>query len=1066
MRRLIDPVEADAQKFSVRRLFVSAMQTTTLLGLAALILANVTVTVYLDRQQRAELQAARVNASNLTTAFEQHIFRAIRNIDQALLVARAEFLRDPQGFSVEKMAMQNFFPHDLAIQLAMIGADGWMRGSNLQTGGTIDLSDRAHFRFHLDNPQDDLFISAPVLGRVSKVWTIQFTRKLRDADGRFAGVLVASVDPQLLSRLYDSVDIGKSGAITLWGLDSVVRARSGMGAEALGRILPAEAIRRAQDGISAGIYESSSVVDGVDRIVSFRKLEDYPLVVTVALGREEVLAEFLRSKIALDRLMLLLDVALLIIMALGTAEKYRLSKTRESLAAKAAMLSSTFANMQEGILMVDAQGRVLTVNDRALELLDLKRAQLELPVSYASLPLLPHEEKIGGPLLERAEIEYRPGCILEIRTSPLLGGGFVKTLNDITARRRDQDLLLDARDRAETASRARTAFLATMSHEIRTPLSGIVSMADLIAATPLDSVQQRYIEITRDSAEHLLALLSDVLDVTKLDANQVRLENIRFDLFRELRSALDILSAKAIEKGLSVGCYIAPDVPRDIAGDPGRLRQILINLLGNAIKFTQSGHVLLEVKRLRDGSGEKILVSVEDTGIGIAKENLQYLFHDFSQIDSSISRRFGGTGLGLAISRKLVTRMGGTIDVRSELGKGSTFFFEFPLKEFSEPSALLDEDMIIAVASTQAFERKIIERQVSSSCAAVGAFATLAEACDWLDTAPAARKILLAELSVIPRGTKPFAQAGFEVILLCARQDFLAQEQAIHLACSGLLQTPVFLDDLREALSNSPVTERNGHARTPLAGELQGLRVLLAEDNATNQFALRRMLENMGADVMTANNGSEAVEHAHFHDFDVILMDVMMPELDGLAAAGEIRSAEARNRTTPMIALTASAFAEDREAAFAAGMNAFATKPITARGLLDSISGCLKGNTMAPSSPGMSSGPHSMALDRKLLDQMSEDLGPQHFARALDVFFKDLSRRARELQDIGQDADLLRKSAHAIKGSAASFGFLRVAHAAEELEHAARSGEEHLFQALKEKLLREAAAAPDHMKVV
>jgi signal transduction histidine kinase/CheY-like chemotaxis protein len=1068
LSRQIDQVEGNGQGLSLRRLVSSAFQTTTFLGLAALILANVTVVVYLDRQEKKEIQAAHVNASNLTTAFEQHIVRAIKNIDQALLVARAEFERDPASFSVETVSARNYFPNDLAIQLAMIGPDGWVRGSNLQASGAVNLNDREHFRVHADFPQDELFIFKPVLGRVSKVWTIQFTRKLLQADGTFAGVLVASVDPRLLSRFYDSIDIGQSGAITLWGTDYVVRARSGMGADALGQVLPTESVRRVLNGETSGRYETFSVVDGVDRIVSFRKIEDYPLIVSVGLGRDEILSGYHRSKIALERLMFLLDAALVIIMALGTAEKYRLSTMRERLSSKATMLASTLANMQEGILMVDAQGHVLTINDRALALLGVERAQLDLSVSYSSLPLLRYEEKVGGPLLERLEVEYRPNCILEVRTSPLSGGGFVKTLSDITARRRDQDLLLDARDRAETASRARTSFLATMSHEIRTPLSGIVSMADLIAATPLDPVQQRYIEITRDSAEHLLALLSDVLDVTKLDADQVSLESIRFDFFQTLRGALDILSPKAIEKGLSVGCYLAPDVPREVMGDPGRLRQVLINLLGNAIKFTQAGHVLLEVTRLRDEAGDKLLISVEDTGIGIAKENLQHLFHDFSQIESSITRRFGGTGLGLAISRKLVARMGGTIGVRSEPGKGSTFFFEIPLKDFSEPSIAPCEALALAIAAEHDFDRNVIERQLSPAFAHVAAFKTLADAEAWLQQASDPRKILLAEMPIIPRGTKSFAPKGTEAFLLCARQDFLAQEHAIDLACAGLLQKPVFLDDVREALSHAPAPSRKENMRSPLAGELDALHVLLAEDNATNQFALRRMLENMGAQVVTANNGCEAVEQAQLAHFDVILMDVMMPELDGLAAARAIRSSQALNHSTPMIALTASAFAEDREAAYDAGMDGFATKPITARGLLKAINSCLKGRPMRKSTED--SGREEMdrqlpALDRKLLDQMAEDLGPQYLAQALEVFFKDLEQRRQALRDLGDHADQLRKAAHAIKGSAASFGFVRVAHAAQALEQAARLGEHQHFEALKNDLLREAEVAPEHMNL-
>jgi signal transduction histidine kinase/CheY-like chemotaxis protein len=744
---------------------------------------------------------------------------------------------------------------------------------------------------------------------------------------------------------------------------------------------------------------------------------------------------------------------------------------RERLDDKAKILASTLANMQEGILMADAQGRVLTINDQALELLGLDRAELSVPTFYTNLPLLKFEEKLGGALQPSLEIEFQPERFLEVRTSLLADGGFVKTLSDVTDRRRNQDMLLEARDRAETASRARTAFLATMSHEIRTPVAGIVSMADLMGATPLDHMQRRYVEITRESAEHLLTLLSDVLDVTKLDADQVSLETIRFDLFRELRCALDILGTKAIEKGLVLGCAIAPDVPREITGDPSRLRQVLLNLIGNAIKFTERGHVLLSVTRLQDGAEDRLLISIEDTGIGVAKDNLRGLFRDFSQIDSSISRRFGGTGLGLSISRKLIIRMGGSIGVRSELGQGSTFFFEVPLKGFVEPPPVVPKPAAIAIVSPDSFERALIARQVALIYSDVAAFTTYQEAQSWLTSNKAQRRILLTELSLVPTQIETCADLGFDVYLLCTRQDFFAYEHASELSCAGLVQKPIFLDDLRESLSR-PISAAPSLAAvesvSPLAHKLDGLRVLLAEDNATNQFALRRMLENMGAQVTAAKDGGEALQQARKQTFDVILMDVMMPELDGLAAARALRTMGGPHQTVPIIALTASAFAEDREAAFAAGMNAFATKPITARGLLESIDACLNHAPHMASEhvPVSVSAQDVPTLDRKFLDQMAEDLGPQHLTQALQVFMKDLQQRAQALREEGEDADRLRKAAHAIKGSAASFGFTRLARVAEDLEVAARSGEVARFSDLKDRLLREAAAAPDYMSLV
>lgn len=1038
------------------------MQTTSLLGLAVFVLANVTLSIFLHHHREHTLEVARINVGNLATAYEQHIVRAIKNIDQVLLFARSEFERDMTRFSVETIASRPYFPADITIQLALIGADGMMRASNLQSTGTIDLSDREHFRVHVGNPRDELFISKPVLGRVSKAWTIQFTRKLMDANGRFAGVLVASLDPKLLASLYQSLDLGQLGAVTLWGSDGVIRARGGASSDVIGKsVKDSELFQRASEQ-ETGIIEAESPIDGVERITGFRHVQGYPLVVTASFGHEEVLRSFEAAKTTLHRFTLLVDVALLAIMALGAIEKYRLTTTRERLYVKARALASTLANMEEGIIMIDATGDIVALNDRTIDLLGLPQG-MPLPVRYETLAARWN----GAAEPEDAQTqEYAlaNGRIIEMRTSAIPGGGFVKTVNDITERKHHQTVLEDARDRAEAASRARTSFLATMSHEIRTPLGGILSMVDLISTTQLDPAQRRYIEITRDSAEHLLQLIDDVLDVTKLDAEHVRLENIRFDLHRQLRSTLEIVSSRAIDKGLAIVCLIAPDVPREITGDPGRLRQIVINLLGNAVKFTSRGHVLLEVSRATELTGDKLLVRVEDTGIGIPKDKVRDLFRDFSQLDTSISRRFGGTGLGLSISRKLVTRMGGSIGVTSEAGKGSTFFFEIPLLAASDAEPPPRDPGCLAIVSADAFEREMIGKQIAPAFAAVGVFAELAAATEWLHSKPPTRRrILVVDYGVIHDDGVAQTLAnerarGLDAYLLCTRQDILAQDELPEHLFAGLVQKPVFLDTFVESVAPAFAKPPESVTRSPLAGLLTGLDVLLAEDNPTNQFALRRILEGMGARVTTAGNGLEALDRATAHRYDIIIMDVMMPELDGLAAARGIRKLPEPFRSTPIVALTASAFVEDREAALAAGMNSFATKPITGKGLYEAIRSCLDRD--ARQIEPAAAADDAPALDRHVLEQLREDLGAEHIGRALDIFLKDVAKRVEAIRHAGGDAQILRKEAHALKGSAASFGFMRLAHACAELEISARNHETDQLDALVESVLREAADAP------
>ena len=1050
--------------FSIRRLAASCFQTTTLLGCAAIIVGNLTLSAYFDHQRERALEDARTVARNLNTAFEQHVVRSIRNIDQMLLFARAEFQRDPAAFSPERLGKSDFFPKDMALQLAAIGPDGMMLASSLPSAGLIDLSDREHFRFHLEKAGDELFISKPLLGRVSKQWSVQFTRKLKDEKGQFAGVIVASLDPYFLSRIYESIDIGASGAVTLWGLDGIIRARGGVKADTIGHSLGSSNILQAVRDSSVGIYEAGSVLDGVQRIISYRRVPGYPLVVTVAMGRDEALAPFEASKETLLRIALLADFALLVLIGLGVAESYRLRSMREHLSAKSKILASTFANMKEGILLIDSAGMVIAVNDVALDLLGLSRRGLVMPTPYAQLSLARYET--GFDAHDIQQIALGGGRTIEVKTSTLPDGGVVKTLNDISARKSAQSAIEEARDKAEAASRARTSFLATMSHEIRTPLGGILSMVDLIAATKLDPMQKRYVEITRDSATHLLQLIDDVLDVTKLDANHVAIENISFDLYRQIRSTLDIVSPRALEKGLSIGCVVAPDVPRTVMGDPGRLRQVLINLLGNAIKFTASGHVLVNVACASNDEGERLCVRVEDSGIGIAPDKIKNLFIDFSQIDSSITRRFGGTGLGLAISRKLVTRMGGTIGVESMAGVGSAFYFDIPMRAERCLEPIVAQPAALALVVHNAFERTNLIREVSGCFDQLETFESLDQAKEWAKTIPVnIRRIVLVDAALAPEdggGASTSGKLAPEIFLIGLRQAMIPLEDATRRGYAGVLRKPIFPDDLRRMLATKPaqLSVSASDKRRSIAGLLAGYRVLIAEDNPINQFALGRMLETMGARVTAASNGLEAVEQAMKQQFDVVLMDVMMPELDGLAAARAIRGQAGPNAGAPIIALTASAFTEDREAALASGMNAFATKPITGHILFETIINCQVG-VAALKEGDMSAEPmDDPAIDQKFLDQLREDLGPEHIGPALDMFLADLQKRVARLRAGDRSAIFLRKEAHALKGSAASFGFRRIAAAAAKLEDAARLNESEKFETLLEALLTEADGAP------
>ncbi|MDB5509510.1 MAG: hypothetical protein JWL93_1979 [Hyphomicrobiales bacterium] len=1069
---------------TARRLFEAIFQTTTFLGLTAFIVAAVTLSLYLRQQHDRTLENARVNAANLTRAFEQHIVRSIKSVDQALLFVRTQFEIDPRGFDIDSWASHDYYLSDLAVQMAVIGSDGMMLASNMASSGKVNLADREHFRVHVDAPGDELFISKPVLGRVSNRWTIQLTRKIRNPDGSFGGVLVASLDPDHLSRLYDSIDIGTGGAVTLVGTDGIIRARSGMTANALGKSIAGSRLLDEWKVRSSGVYEAASSLDGMDRIVSYRSAGAFPLIVAVALSRQEVLTDFEESRTSLMNAIHLVGLLILLTMIWGAFQRYRLNATREDLTAQAAALSSTLTNMQEGILMVDPNGQVMIVNDHALDLLALPRQDFVAPFPFSLLPLDGWQHRREDADGQRAHLPIyehtaASGMVLEIRTIPLPDGGFVKTMSDITERKNDQRVLERARDKAEAASRARTAFLANMSHEIRTPLSGVLSMVDLLSTTRLDDDQRRYLNITRDSAEHLLQLIDDILDVTKLDAEKLKLEKIFFDLHRLVQSTLELVSPKAMANGLSVGCYLGPDVPREIEGDPGRLRQILLNLVGNAIKFTSRGHVLLDVTCSRNAAGEpRLLIRIEDTGIGMAQENLPDLFRDFSQIDSSISRRFGGTGLGLAICRKLSSRMGGRIWVESALGEGTTFFVELPLTARGSVAPIVRENACIAIAAADTFERSLLRRQLEPAFRDSAAFATLAAAGEWLCTrANPGRLVLLVDASLAPVESMctalPTHPSGLNIepYLVCARQELTASEALQGGGFAGFVPKPVFLETVRESLATrqTPADERESQPRaeqSTIQGALAGMDVLLAEDNTTNQFALRRILELMGARVSVVGNGREALARAEVELFDIILMDMMMPELDGLSATRAIRLLPQPFADVPIVALTANAFVEDRQAALAAGMNSFATKPITGKRLLEAILDCLRQNAADNAAlPRRNTAPASTdEFDADVLEELRDELGSDYVDAAIDIFLTDLRTRLEAMRDPGLPVTALGSHGHALKSSAATLGLGSLAKAAAEIETAVRSNETSGLDRKMQLLHSAAAQASIHLK--
>ena len=791
------------------------------------------------------------------------------------------------------------------------------------------------------------------------------------------------------------------------------------------------------------------------------------------------------------------------------AAEIALEESNKAVRKSESRLQQVLATTPDGFLVANTLGRILKVNSAFCDMLGYSESELmtmsiqDIECKEAPEETREHIRKVMEQGYDRFETIHRrkngSTVDLEISVSILRGENpaLVIFARDITERKRADEALLEINlqleqatvkanemaVKAEAANISKSDFLASMSHEIRTPTNGVIGMTGLLLDTELDDEQRRYAESVRSSAESLLSLINDILDFSKIEAGKLDMEELDFDLQNLLEDFADTLAPRAYEKGLELFCVVDPAVPVLLRGDPGRLRQILNNLGGNAIKFTASGEIVVraETAEHSGSSNGSVLLrfSVRDTGIGIPENKLGLLFRKFSQVDVSTTRQYGGTGLGLSISKRLAEMMGGEIGVASEEGKGSEFWFTArfglqkasPFRETERPAVL--DGLRILVVDDNATSREILSTTLAKWGMRPSEAQDANEALDLLCAADEKRdpfRIALLDMRMPSMDGETLGrfirrEKNFDGLRLALLTSFGARGDAARLreaGFDGYATKPVRHDELRMMLvqlaGGEDALKRSAHRMVTRHTAREAMmtfsgrdgRILLAEDNITSQQVALGILKKFGLFADAVANGKEAVEILASVPYDLVLMDIEMPVMDGLEAVRRIRSLPGsnRNRSVPVVAMTARAMRGEREEFLEAGMNDYITKPVTPSDLAKMLSKWLpeRSGNAAVELGGPVNGRRAEgarhAWDRDAF--LRRLLGDEALAGSItEDFIRDVERQMGLLREVldRRDASETERMAHSIKGAAASVDGDAMRDIASRIEKAGKIGD-------------------------